>query len=150
MAQSPRLVYEALIAEINDEDERKVFDCFLNAGAERVTRDELVKAVYGPSALDTEDGVSYSTMDRKIREIIGRLRERDYPIVSSSDAPGYTMQATEAEMDLFIAQQRSRIERLQAKIDHAYRSRRISHLVNEYRAAQPKPAIQLSFIEEVV
>jgi len=144
MAQSPRLVYEALIAEITGEDERKVFDLLLQAQDTRVSREELVRAVYG----EKSDDLAEATKDRKIREIIRRLRERDYPIVSSSDSAGYTMQATEEEVDVFIAQQRSRIERLQANIDHMYRSQRIARLVHEYRSSQPKVVVQLSFMSQ--
>src|SRR5687767_5260042 len=117
----PKTVYETLIAEITDEDERKVFDALLQAGDQSLTRAELVKAVYGVDVPDDE--IADSSKDRKVREIIRRLRERDYPIVSSSDHAGYCMKGTEEDMEKFIAQQRSRIEKLQDNITHAYRSK---------------------------
>lgn len=139
-------IYDQLISEITDTDERKVFDVLLNAGGHRVTRAELVRAVYGVNVLDEE--LADSTKDRKVREIVRRLRELDYPIVSSSDAAGYTMQASEDEMESFIKEQGTRMKKLQANIDHAYRSKKYLGLVRAYRqennTAQP---VQLSFME---
>ncbi len=140
----PRTVYETLIAEITDEDERKVFDALLKAGDQFLTRADLVAAVYGPEIKDGEevtasDDLAESSKDRKVREIVRRLRERDYPIVSSSDHAGYSMKGSAEDMEKFIAQQRSRIEKLQANIDHAYRSKDKIHLVRSYRDEMPKP-----------
>ena len=137
-------IYEQLIAEITDTDERKVFDALLNAGGQRVTRATLARAVYGGNV--SEEELADSTKDRKVREIIRRLRERDYPIVSSSDSAGYTMQASEDEMDAFIREQGSRLVKLQANIDHAYRSKKWLKMVSEYRAQTVLP-LQLSFME---
>ncbi len=138
----PRKVYELLIAEITDEDERKVFDVLLRADGQRVTRQELVKEVYG---VDVDGELSDSSKDRQVRLCINRLRERDYPIVSSSDAAGYTMKSSPEEMEAYISQLRSRIEKLQANIDHAYRSKRITELVRTWRETNPIP-VQLSFM----
>lgn len=135
-------IYEQLIAEITDEDERKVFDTLLQAHGQRVTRAALVKTVYGAELVDAE--LADSTKDRKVRVIINRLRERDYPIVSSSDAAGYTMQASEEEMEAFISEQGSRLKKIQANIDHAYRSKRYLGLVRQWREENNQP-VQLSF-----
>lgn len=135
-------VYEQLIADITDEDERKVFDALLQADGRRVTRAELVKAVYGIYVADDE--LAACVEDRKIRTIIRRLRERDFPIVSSSGKSGYTMKASPDEMDIYIAEQASRKERIQEDIDHAYRSKAKALLVKEYREMAVKP-IQLAF-----
>ena len=117
----PRTVYEQLIAEITDEDEKKVFDLLLQADGRRVSRVELVKEVYGVDVYP--ESLSNSVEDRKVREIIHRLRERDYPIVSSSGVSGYTMKASADEMDTYIADQASRKEKIQNNIDAAYRSK---------------------------
>ncbi len=135
-------IYEQLIAEITDEDERKVFDVLLVAGGRRVTREELVLAVYGA---DEAKELADSTKDRKVREIVRRLRERDYPIVSSSDEAGYTMQATDEEIESFIRDQNSRIEKIRANITHAHRSRRFLGLVRQYRETTAHP-VQLSLL----
>lgn len=139
-------VYEQLIAEITDADEKKVFDVLLQADGERVTREELVKEVYG--VIVESNALANSLEDRKIREIIHRLRERDYPIVSKSGAAGYTMKASEEEMDIYIADQASRKEKIQDNIDHAYRSKEKAKLVKkcreEFRIVVP--AVQLSFM----
>jgi malate/lactate dehydrogenase len=139
--------YEQLIAEITDEDEKKVFDVLLQADGRRVTRVELAREVYGvviePAAL------ANSVEDRKVREIIHRLRKRDYPIVSSSGEAGYTMKASAEEMDTYIADQASRKAKIQENIDAAYRSKEKARLVgqvrNEFRTALPAP-VQMSFI----
>lgn len=143
----PRRIYELLIAEITEEDERKVFDVLLRSDGQRVTRQELLLEVYG---IDVDSSkVSISSKDRQVREIIRRLRERDYPIVSSSDHAGYTMKSSPDEMEAYIAQLRSRIEKLQANIDHAYRSKRIAELVKTWRDTNPIP-VQLSFMTQEV
>jgi hypothetical protein len=142
-------VYEQLIAEITDEDERKVFDVLLRADGGRVSREELVWDVYGVTIDPSK--LANSVEDRKIRTIIRRLRERDYPIVSSSGEPGYTMKANPEEMDIYIAELASRKERLQEDIDHGYRSKEKARLVKEcreafgYQKAGPV-AVQLSLL----
>ena len=143
-------VYEQLIAEITDEDERKVFIILLHAEGRRLTRVELIWKVYG--VVVAVDALSSSVYDRKVREIIRRLRQRDYPIVSSSGVPGYTMKASVEEMDIYIADQASRKERIQENIDAAYRSKSKVHLVkqarDEFRSALPVP-VQLSLMAAV-
>lgn len=137
----PKTVYEQLIAEISDEDERSVFLILLRADGRRVTRVEMVLKVYG--VVVAPEALSSSVYDRKIREIIRRLRQRDYPIVSSSGISGYTMKASVEEMDIYIADQASRKERIQENIDAAYRSKAKVHLVkqvrDEFRAGLPAP-----------
>ena len=144
-------VYEQLIAEITEEDEVKVFDILLKADGARVSRAELVKQVYGKE-FDTNQ-LSLSKEDRKIRRIIHTLREMDFPIVSSSDEPGYTMKGSSEEMDAYIAEQASRKEKLQDNIDHAYRSKAKALLVKNCReelryVPAAKPAVQLSFMSQ--
>jgi len=126
-------IYEQLIAEITDEDERKVFDALLDADGRRVTREELVQEVYGVHV--DSNVLAASAEDRMVREIIRRLRERDYPIVSSSGKAGYTMKASAEEMDIYIAEQASRKDKIQGNIDHAYRSKDKARLVKECRDA---------------
>ena len=143
-------VYEQLIAEITDEDEKKVFDLLLQADGRRVSRVELVKEVYGVDV--APESLSNSVEDRKVREIIHRLRERDYPIVSSSGVSGYTMKASADEMDTYIADQASRKEKIQNNIDAAYRSKEKAKLVKqcreEFQLIVPAPApVQLSFMQ---
>jgi hypothetical protein len=143
-------VYEQLIAEIKDEDERKVFMILLRAEGRRVTRVELIWKVYG--VVVDQESISNSVEDRKVRAIIRRLRQRDYPIVSSSGVSGYTMKASVEEMDIYIADQASRKERIQENIDAAYRSKAKVHLVkqarDEFRSALPMP-VQLSLMAAV-
>lgn len=143
-------VYEQLIAEITDEDEKKVFDLLLNSDGQRISRVALIKEVYGIDVDPASLGLCQE--DRKIRNIIRTLRERDYPIVSSSGEAGYTMKASAEEMDIYIADQASRKERIQENIDHAYRSKSKALMVKECReqmSYSPKiaPPVQLSFIQ---
>jgi hypothetical protein len=143
-------VYEQLIAEITDEDERKVFLLLLRAEGRRITREELIWKVYG--VVVNHESLSNSVEDRKIREIIRRLRQRDYPIVSSSGVSGYTMKASVEEMDIYIADQASRKERIQENINAAYRSKAKVNLVKqareEFHVAIPAP-VQLSLMAAV-
>ena len=144
-------VYEQLVAEITDADEKKVFDMLLQAEGERVTREELVKEVYG--IVVESNALANSVEDRKVREIIRRLRKRDYPIVSSSGAAGYTMKASAEEMDIYIADQASRKAKIQDNIDAAYRSKSKAALVKrareEFRVALSAP-VQLSFMRQEI
>ena len=144
-------VYEQLVAEITDADEKKVFDALLQADGERVTRMALVLEVFGV-VIDPES-LANSVEDRKVREIISRLRKRDYPIVSSSGAAGYTMKASAEEMDIYIADQASRKAKIQDNIDAAYRSKEKAALVKqvreEFRVALPAP-VQLSFMRQEI
>ena len=141
-------IYDQLVSEITDADERKVFDVLLQADGQRISRVELVKEVFG--VVVESEALANSVEDRKVREIIHRLRERDYPIVSSSGAAGYTMKASAEEMDAYIADQASRKEKIQDNIDHAYRSKAKASLVKQvreqFREALPA-AVQLSFME---
>ena len=143
-------IYEQLIAEITDEDEKKVFDLLLQADGRRVSRVELVFEVYG--VVIAPESLANSVEDRKVRTIIHRLRERDYPIVSTSGAAGYTMKASAEEMDIYIADQASRKEKIQDNIDHAYRSKAKADLVKQCRESMQYSApvvipVQLSFIQ---
>ena len=148
-------IYEQLTAEITDEDEKKVFDMLLGADSRRVTREELVFEVYG--VVVDPNALASSVEDRKIRTIIHRLRERDFPIVSSSGQSGYTMKANPEEMDVYIADQASRKNKIQGNIDHAYRSKIKARLVKEcresgqYQYLHDKPIpVQLSFISSEI
>lgn len=152
MAKNPSDVYEALVAEITDEDVRKVFDVLLQADGGRVSRVELVREVYGVE-LDPLK-LSASVEDRKVRKIIKTLRDLDYPIVSSSGESGYTMKASPEEMDIYIADQLSRMERIRENVQHARHSREKAKLVKECREALrlnlPSPTpVQMSFMAEV-
>jgi len=98
-----------------------------------VTREELVKEIYGVEV--NSNALASSVEDRKVRAIIHRLRERDYPIVSSSGQSGYTMKANPEEMDIYIAEQASRKEKIQDNIDHAYRSKDKACLIKKCRDA---------------
>jgi hypothetical protein len=122
----------------------------LRAEGRRVTRVELIWKVYG--VVVDQESISNSVEDRKVRAIIRRLRQRDYPIVSSSGVSGYTMKASVEEMDIYIADQASRKERIQENIDAAYRSKAKVHLVkqarDEFRSALPMP-VQLSLMAAV-
>ena len=140
-------IYDQLVSEITDADERKVVDVLLQADGQRISRVELVKEVFG--VVVESEALANSVEDRKVREIIHRLRERDYPIVSSSGAAGYTMKASAEEMDVYIADLASRKEEIQHDIDHAYRSKAKANLVRECRDqfhAEMPAAVQLSFI----
>jgi hypothetical protein len=62
------------------------------------------------------------------------------------------MKASVEEMDIYIADQASRKERIQENIDAAYRSKAKVHLVkqarDEFRSALPMP-VQLSLMAAV-
>ena len=68
-------IYEQLIAEITDEDERKIFDVLLDADGRRVTREELVKEVYGVDVnSNTADGIDLAELSKSCNVIIKAAR----------------------------------------------------------------------------
>ena len=132
-------IYDQLLAEINDELERKVLDALSQRQGEAVTRPELVFAVFGEYVQKSE--LSASTHDRKIREAIERLRKKDYPIHSSSGEAGYMLTTDEDAIDEYIGEQEARIDRLRENVLAARRSKIKAKLITIWRKANT-PAVQ--------
>jgi hypothetical protein len=132
-------VYDLLLKDITDEMERKLLDVLLAQAGERISRIDLVEAVHGLDArlLAEKVGIGNSTHDRQNRELIERLQGRDYPIVSSSGAGGYTLAADAQTTESYIAEIGSRIQQMTAKRDALNRSKRWIPFIQEWMAGRP-------------
>jgi hypothetical protein len=134
-------VYQNLLSEVTDELERQVLDVLLEHAGERVNRGTLVLAVFHTYV--EADQLAASTHDRMVRECIARLREKDWPIVSSSSEAGYTLETDEEQIKAFAAEQQSRAERNLATAKAAYRWLPKARAIREARlAGQTQAAAQ--------
>lgn len=116
MKMSPSEVYESLLNQLAEgelnELQRRVFN-LLREHAEGLTRYDLVEHIFGyrPEILDR------NVHDRKIRKTIETLRQRFFPIVSTSGQPGYRLDVTKEAAEKMMAELQSRKERLQEQIN---------------------------------
>jgi hypothetical protein len=131
-------VYDNLLAEITDELERKVLAALVERAGKRVTRQQLIAIVFGEDALlrAMRGGLANNTDDRKIRECIEALQDKDFPIVSSSGKPGYIMAADEATTEAYISEIGSRINQMLKKQAALRRSKGRIPSIRDWQAAQ--------------
>jgi hypothetical protein len=128
-------VYDILLDGITDEMEKKVIRCLINHAGERVTREQMVLEVHGIYV--QKNALASSTEDRQNREIIERLQEHHYPIISSSAQAGYILGAEDKELDDYLTELSSRRARLDEKISKLKASRRWLPLIREWIANRP-------------
>ena len=111
-------VYTALIEELAAGEltdlQRKVFE-LLRDNPEGLLRSELVMHIYGYIPTKIEG----NTDDRKIRKAIERLRQRLFPIVSTSGKPGYRLDTSRAAVEKMIHELQSRRARIDEQIEAA-------------------------------
>ena len=127
-------VYEVLMKEVTDDLEKKVLDALIERAGERVTRPELVLAVFG-NAIESRD-LANNPDDRRIREAIERLQRQDFPILASSGQAGYALAADEAILDSYIGEIISRQVQLKEKEAALRRSRRWVRFIKEYKVSR--------------
>lgn len=136
---SPAEVYERILESVDPGLERQVFDVLVANLGVFVTREFLISTIWGVE-VPTSD-LANSSFDRQIRVCIQRLRDKDFPIVSSSGHPGYGLKADESDIDQTIAELRSKIDSLQNSINHLYRSKKKAHDIRTFRETV-QPATQ--------
>lgn len=124
-------VYDLLLAEISDATERKVLEAFLQKPGERISRPDLVFAVFGVYVQQKE--LSASKEDRKNRECIESLQRKGYPIISSSGEPGYILAADDEETEAYIVELGSRAQMLQEKIKALRDSKKWTPFIRQWR-----------------
>lgn len=109
---NPSLVYESLLAELAEGEltalQRQVFE-LLRDNPDGLDRFQLVGRIYGYIPLKI-DG---NTHDRKIRKAIEKLRNRNFPIVSTSGQPGYRLDTSKEAAEKMLAELHSRISHMQ-------------------------------------
>lgn len=129
----PSEFYESLLAQINDETEKAVFEALSGLIGQRVSRVDLVMIVFGHGV--NPDELSQDADDRKIRKCIEALRLKGFPIIASSGESGYALVDDPALMDGYIAEEMARIQHIQAKIDVLRRGRQFAKSLHEWREA---------------
>lgn len=113
----PSSLYETLLEELAQgeltELQRKVYQ-LLRDNPDGLTRYELVLRIYGymPLKIDNTD-------DRKIRIAIQKLRQRLFPIISTSGQPGYRLDVSREAVHKMIRELRSRRDRINEQIEAA-------------------------------
>jgi SMC interacting uncharacterized protein involved in chromosome segregation len=114
----PKQIYDKLLEELKDgelsEIQRQVFQ-LLQEFPEGLSRQDLVLKIcgYWPESLDG------NTDDRKIRKAIERLRQRLFPIISTSGKPGYRLDVSRDAVRGMINELRSRKAHLEKQIEAA-------------------------------
>ena len=137
-------VYELLLKNVTDEFERSVLNVLIEHAGEKVSRPDLVAALFG---ITVQPGrLANSTEDRRIREAIERLQRSEYPIMASSGSAGYVLATDEADIDSYIGEIVSRQNMLKEKEKALRGSRRWIKFIREYKSY--KPAQQLSMFKK--
>jgi hypothetical protein len=126
-------VYQQLLAEIDDDLERKTLDVLLEqyGSQQKSSRVYLVWRVLGVA-----DQTPNSVSDRKVRKVIEHLRAKGWPIVSSSGEAGYSLEDDETKIRMFAAEQESRAERSRDTARTAYGWLAKARAIREYKRTQ--------------
>lgn len=127
----PSEFYQSILMQINDELERHVFEVLSAHVGEAVTRLDLLIALYGPNV--ARGDLASNPHDRAIRTCIERLREKDFPIVSTSGESGYILTDQPELIDRCVAEERSRIQHTEIKITHLLKSKTLAHSLHQWR-----------------
>lgn len=108
-------VYESILDELGDGQldhlQRQVYQ-LLRDHPEGLDRYQLVYRIFGYLPLTLEG----NNDDRKIRKAIERLRQRLFPIVSTSSQPGYRLDASREAIFKMIHELQSRRARIDEQI----------------------------------
>lgn len=115
---NPNKVYETMLEELADGQlndlQKQVFQ-LLRDHPDGLDRYQLVHAIYGYIPVKV-DG---NNEDRKIRKAIERLRQRLFPIVSTSSKPGYRLDTSRDAVQKMIREMESRRDRMNEQIEVA-------------------------------
>lgn len=113
---NPAQIYERLEQELGDgqlnELQKQVFT-LLKENPAGLSRQDLVLKICGYWP-DTLEG---NTDDRKIRKAIERLRQRLFPILSTSGKPGYRLDISREAVNQMLNELRSRKKHIDEQID---------------------------------
>ncbi len=129
-------IYEHLLEELAGGElprlQRQVYE-LLKEHPHGLERQELILRIYGyfPAG-----DLSRNTDDRKIRKAIERLRQRLFPVISTSAKAGYRLDVSREAVQKMITELQRRKMRIQEQIDAASKF----YEIPEYR--EPVPAAQ--------
>lgn len=115
---NPNKVYETMLEELAagqlNDLQKQVFQ-LLRDHPDGLDRYQLVHAIYGYIPVKV-DG---NNEDRKIRKAIERLRQRLFPIVSTSSKPGYRLDTSKEAVQKMIRELESRRDHINEQITAA-------------------------------
>jgi len=115
---NPNNVYETMLEELAagqlNDLQKQVFQ-LLRDNPDGLDRYQLVQAIYGYIPLKI-DG---NNEDRKVRKAIERLRQRLFPIVSTSSRPGYRLDTSRDAVTKMIRELESRRDHINEQIQAA-------------------------------
>lgn len=126
--------YRSILASLPPGLEKKVFSILADhhvGKSNRLSRFTLVQKAF-PVALLSPTNQANSYEDRQVRRSIEVLQSMGYPILSSSGEGGYYLPADRSELDEYVRELESRIEKLTVKV----RSLRTG---NKLAWQEPKP-----------
>lgn len=130
-------VYENLLLELSNgeltELQRKVYD-LLKKYPEGLSRENLVYMIYGYVPVQ----LAGNTDDRKIRKAIEKLRQRLFPIISTSAKPGYRLDFSRQAVEKMLSELQSRRDRIQEQINSAAKFYSIPDYVDPVNATQAR------------
>lgn len=139
----PSEFYQSILDSITDRDERHLFVILSEHVGQPMSRSDLIQEFFGVRVRPEE--LANNPHDRMIRKIIENLRNRDYPIVSSSGEAGYMLTDDQDAIDACVAEERARVRKIEEKITHMQRSRKLAHDLHLWREGAELP-VQLKFI----
>jgi biotin operon repressor len=113
--------------------QRQVYD-LLKKYPDGLSRENLVFMIYGylPVRLDA------NADDRKIRKAIERLRQRLFPIVSTSAKPGYRLDFSRQAVAKMLAELQSRRDHIQEQINSAAKFYQLPEYLEPIKATQER------------
>ena len=126
-----RLLEELAGGELTDL-QRKIYD-LLKENPDGYSRQELVLRIYGYYTENLADDHN----DRKIRKAIEKLRQRLFPILSTSARPGYRLDTSREAVLKMIAELQGRKNHIQAQINAAAKFYEIPEYREPVEATQP-------------
>lgn len=139
----PSEYYKYLLDSLSDETERRIFRILVDHIGTPIKRVELISLVFGKTVAEEE--LANNGRDRAIRKYIEALRSKSFPIVSTSSEAGYELCADPDRVDKYIAEENSRIARINEKIGFLQRSKKVAGELRDWRAGADMPVQERMF-----
>ena len=128
-------MYEQILFELASGEmsklQRDVYN-LLKQNPEGLTRQELVLKIYGYRPVRLEACAD----DRKIRKAIEKLRQRLFPIVSTSSQPGYRLDFSRQAVAKMLGELQSRRDHIQEQINSAAKFYQMPEYSEQVNATQ--------------
>lgn len=133
--QNPKETYKSLLEELAagemNDLQRQIFN-LLRDHPDGLSRYNLVEQIYGYRPITVDGNIH----DRKIRKAIEKLRQRLYPIVSTSGKPGYRLDVTKEAAEKMLAELNSRIDHMQEQARAVQKFFKLEAIPRTYRQAR--------------